>query len=292
MSVVNKLVKAEVLKPPKFLENSVQYETIMGSMAYGVSDDNSDMDIYGFCIPKKDMLFPHLKGEIFGFGRQTKRFDQYQQHHLKYEKQEYDITIYSIVKYFQLAMENNPNIIDSLFTPSNCVTHSTKIGNMVRENKELFLHKGSYYQFKGYAFSQMHKMKSKEKPKGKRLESVEKYGYDVKYAYHLVRLLGEVEDILMNHTIDLQNNKEMLKAIRRGEWTLNQVEDYFNTKEKDLETLYVKSTLRNKPDEDALKDLLMNCLEEYFGNLDNVIVEPDRYKRTLERIQDEIQKVL
>jgi len=119
-----------------------------------------------------------------------------------------------------------------------------------------------------------------------------KYGYDVKYAYHLVRLLGEIEDILINHTIDLQKNKEMLKSIRRGDWTLNQVEDYFMMKEKDLETLYAKSTLRNKPDEDSLKELLMNCLEEHFGKLDNVIVEPDRYKKTLENIQEQIQKVL
>ena len=80
MSVIKKLLKSELISPPKFLENSVQYETIMGSMAYGVSGDSSDIDIYGFCIPKKDMIFPHLKGEILGFGRQTKRFEQYQQH--------------------------------------------------------------------------------------------------------------------------------------------------------------------------------------------------------------------
>ena len=80
---------------------------------------------------------------------------------LKYNDQEYDITIYSIVKYFQLAMENNPNIIDSLFTPANCVTHSTQIGNMVRENKELFLHKGSFHKFKGYAFSTLNKLRNR-----------------------------------------------------------------------------------------------------------------------------------
>lgn len=292
MSKVDMLIKAEQIKPPKFLENSVQYETIMGSMAYGVSDDNSDMDIYGFCIPKKDMIFPHLRGQIDGFGRQIKRFDQYQQHHVKYNEQEYDITIYNIVKYFNLAMENNPNIIDSIYTPANCVTHSTRIGNMVRENRDLFLHKGAWYKFKGYAFSQMHKMKSKNPPKGKRLASVEKYGYDVKYAYHLVRLMGEIEDILMHGTIDLQKNKEQLKSIRRGEMTLKEVEEWFTFKEKDLESLYVSSKLRHTPDEEAIKELLMNCLEEHFGNLDAVIVSQDRYQKALQEIQDITCRVL
>ena len=55
-------------------------------------------------------------------------------------------------------MENNPNVIDSLFTPVNCVLHSTRVGNLVRENRRLFLHKGAWPKFKGYAYSQLHKM--------------------------------------------------------------------------------------------------------------------------------------
>src|SRR5262245_33141698 len=64
------------------------YETIMGSVAYGVSDDTSDFDTLGFCIPPKDTLFSHLAGEIEGFGRQKKRFMSYQQHDVKSGDQE------------------------------------------------------------------------------------------------------------------------------------------------------------------------------------------------------------
>lgn len=38
------------------------YETIMGSVAYGVNTDTSDFDTVGFCIPNKDIVFPHLRG--------------------------------------------------------------------------------------------------------------------------------------------------------------------------------------------------------------------------------------
>lgn len=81
----------------------------------------------------------------------------------------------------------------------------------------------------------------------------------------MVRLLNEVEQILTEHDLDLERNREQLKAIRRGEWTQEDVENYFASKERDLETLYTESKLRYKPDEEKLKDLLLNCLEHHYG---------------------------
>src|SRR3989304_8179191 len=88
-SVVQRIVKEKLknengslVKPPSWLPTNVSYETIMGSMAYGVSSDASDMDVYGFCIPKKDMIFPHLSGHINGFGKKPQGFDQWQEHHI------------------------------------------------------------------------------------------------------------------------------------------------------------------------------------------------------------------
>ena len=61
--------------PPSWLPESLCYETMMGSVAYGVSSESSDIDVYGICIPPKEMVFPHLAGEIFGFWAQLKRFE-------------------------------------------------------------------------------------------------------------------------------------------------------------------------------------------------------------------------
>jgi len=117
MSLIDRLHKRGLINPPHFLIHNCHYEVMMGSVAYAVNEDTSDMDVYGWCIPPKDLIFPHLRGEILGFGKQTSRFEQYQQHHIidKEMKRKYDIQIYNIVKYFQLIMENNPNLIDSLF---------------------------------------------------------------------------------------------------------------------------------------------------------------------------------
>jgi len=165
MSLIDRLHKRGLINPPHFLIHNTHYEVMMGSVAYGVNEEGtSDVDVYGFCIPPKDVIFPHLRGEILGFGKQINRFEQYQQHHVedKEARKSYDISIYNIVRYFQLVMENNPNMIDSLFVPHRCVLHITKVGNMVRDSRKIFLHKGCWHKFKGYSYSMLHRTNYKE----------------------------------------------------------------------------------------------------------------------------------
>ena len=294
-SVIQSLAARGIARPPKFLPDNVHYETMMGSVAYGVSGDTSDVDVYGFCIPPKDEIFPHLRGEVVGFGTQKQRFTQYQQHHLQDpdalggKGREYDVTIYNIVDYFQLVMRNNPNMIDSLFTHDTCVLHVTRIGQMVRDRRKMFLHKGCWHTFKGYAYQQIKKMSSKQRV-GKRKAIVEQYGMDPKFAYHTVRLLNEVEQILTEGDLDLMRNREQLKSIRRGEWTEQQVRDYFARKESELETLYQESKLPYGPDEAAVKQLLLECLEEHYGSLEKCVVNPDAAVAALREVSAVLEK--
>lgn len=286
-SITQTLTEEKLITPPGFVPYNVHYETIMGSVAYGVSDDLSDTDVYGFCIPPKDVIFPHLAGQINGFGRQIKRFDQYQQHHITRPSngREYDVSIYNIVKYFQLCMENNPNMLDSLFTPQRCVVHCTKVGHLVRDNRRKFLHKGSWHKYKGYAYSQLHKMRG-QKREGKRKILFDKYGYDVKFAYHVVRLLYEAQMILEECDLDLERNREHLKSIRRGEIPEQDIRDWASEKEKSLERLYETSKLPHSPDEEEIKSLLMHCLEEHYENLSDAIITEDRYKVAMRQVRD------
>jgi len=286
------LQKKKLIKPPEWLADNCHYLTIMGSMAYGVSSDSSDMDLYGMCIPKKELIFPHLAGKILGFDTDLGRFDQWQQHHVLDESacaghgRSYDIQIFNIVKYFALLADNNPNIIDSLFTPTNCVLHCTQIGTLLRDNRRMFLHKGAWQRFKGYAYSQLKKMDSKEPEEGSKRHALrEQFGFDVKFAYHIVRLICEVEQIMAEGDLDLKRNNEQLKAIRRGEWTKEQIREFFNAKEKSLEELYHNSKLRYEPDMTKIKTLLLNCLEVHFGSLDKCVVVLDKSTEILQEIK-------
>jgi hypothetical protein len=334
--IIHKLRDQGLIQPPKWLPDNTAYLTVTGSMAYGVSRDSSDEDLIGFCLPPKDLVFPHLSGEIPGFGTQMQRFNVWEQHHVKTldGQKEYDFSIYSIVKLFQLCMENNPNMIDAIFTPMGCVKHITEVGRMVVDNRRLFLHKG-------YSYSQVHKMDIKRNDvpevvalrefcakhdiptetvfevrdavlthsgnppiaealqqefvqlcdavlrKGRRFHGIARFGYDVKFAYHVVRLLNEVEQILTEGDLDLQRGNEQLKSIRRGEWTQQQIIDWFAKRESELDTTYTNSKLPDKPDERAIKALLMDCLEHHYGDISTAVTRDtsvDAFVRDLDTL--------
>ena len=352
-SRVQRLEQKKLITPPKWLSNNIMYETIMGSYAYGVSSDTSDMDLYGFAMPPKDVIFPHTAGHIEGFGTNKPSFDQFLCDHVedKEERKQYDCSIFNITKYFTLLTQNNPNMIDSLFTPDFCVQHITKVGTMVRERRREFLHKGSWHKFKGYAFGQQHKMEIKEvkvdflvkfeqehgilrettfanaetelrdRNKGlkafhqykelddsvieeyvrlyrqgmessKRFEGIKIHGMDVKFAYHVVRLLDEAEQILTTGDIDLQRNREQLKAIRRGEMSKDEIKAWFTERENSLQKLYETSNVvPHSPDEGKIRQLLADCIEEHYGSLDKFgYVNPDAATNALREITAVIDK--
>jgi len=292
-SVINRLDGLGLINPPAWLPNNTMFEGWTGSVAYGASNDSSDMDIIGFCMPPKDLVFPHLSGEITGFGQQVQRFDQFQQHHIedKSSKKEYDLTIFSIVKFVQLAMENNPNMVDNLFLPRRCVLHSTAIYEHIRSNRKKFLHKGSYYKFRGYAMSQMSKInKGANRSNPKRQISIDKFGFDVKFAYHVVRLLLEAEQIMSTGDLRLDRDSEVYKSIRRGEWSLDRINEWFEEKEKSLETLYANSSLPERPNEDEIKKILIECMEMHYGSLKEAMVEKDKHSRLVRELEELVKK--
>lgn len=315
-SVVSALEGKKLAHPPRWLSANICYETIMGSNAYGVSSDNSDFDVYGFCVPPKNVVFPHLSGVIFtpkrkGKGEQgsygvfghsdVERFAQYQEHHIfdqtaaKGKGIEYDLNVFNIVRYFELLMENNPNMLDSIFTPHECVLHSTAVGNMVRENRLLFLHKGLYAKFKGYAYSQLHKMHTKEPEEGSKRKKIrDEFGFDVKYAMHLVRLLDECEQLLLYCDMDMRRNKEQLKAIRRGEISEKEIRKWASDKESQLEKTFADTKLPDPPKhnpslEKKIRQLLLDCLEHHYGNIENCVVNPDKASLVISQIKGLIE---
>lgn len=273
--IIQRLKQQGVIHPPEwFDETSCHYVTIMGSEAYAVSSGSSDVDLYAFAVPPRDLVFPERYGDqITGFGNQVNPFSTWQQHHIKSldNQKDYDVSIYSIVSYFQLVMEANPNMTDSLFTPQRCVMHMSHLAEHVIRNRRAFLSKQAWHKYRGYAFSQLKKIRSGTNASNEqRAADIEAYGYSLKFAYHVPRLLSEVEQILIEHDLDLERNSELLKSIRRGEWTLERLEAWTEKKLMALEDTFAKSDLRIKPDEKVLKELLMQCLEQHYGKIERV----------------------
>lgn len=262
MSVVKKLSKLNLIHPPYDFCTDTHYEVMMGSVAYNVTSDTSDMDVHSICTPNVEMIFPHLTGHINGFGDEPKTFDTYQQHHVKHNNKMYDVVIYSIVKAFNLAKDNNPNVLDMLWVPNNCILHIDHIGKHIRHNRRHFLSKISYHKFRGYSNAQMKRMLTSN-----RTDLIEKHGYDTKNAYHIVRLLEQCRQILEDGDMDITQCSELLKSIRRGEWSMDRLKSYINEREKALDRLYETSSIDRFPDEKFLRGVLMECIEMKYGSI-------------------------
>jgi hypothetical protein len=126
--------------------------------------------------------------------------------------------------------------------------------------------------------------------KSKRFESRKIYMTDVKFLYHVVRLLDEVEQILTLGTIDLTRAKELMKAIRRGDVGENWIREFFKESEKRLEKAYQESTLPYVPREAEIKDLLFQCIEMHYGDLKQIVPKEDAYRRAFEEISSVVSK--
>lgn len=109
---------------------------------------------------------------------------------------------------------------------------------------------------------------------GNREELLLKYGYDVKFGMHLLRLMLEGVELL--RTGDLLfplKEKEMLMDIRKGKWELTKILDYSLELEKEIESLEKISKLPSKPNIDYIEKFVIDkiriMLKEGEGNEEN-----------------------
>jgi predicted nucleotidyltransferase len=114
-----------------------------GSMAYGTNVASSDEDIKGVCIPPKQYFFGTMH-----------RFEQ-----AELKAPDPDAVIYDIRKFFSLAAQNNPSIIEVLFVDNQDHLYVTDIGQKIIDNRDKFLSKRIRFSFAGYAHSQLNRIK-------------------------------------------------------------------------------------------------------------------------------------
>lgn len=290
-SIVKELTTANLLDCDY---SNTDYEVIMGSHAYGLNKDDSDFDVYSVVMPKHEDIFPYnYKTALYGFGPVPNVFKSYQNHHIadpNGKAREYDVTIYSIVKYFNMAMDASPNIIDSLFVPENCILNITEIGKMIRDNRKLFVSKKIKHTYLGYAYQQMKNAQNRQ-PTGKRLAIIEQYGWDVKYLYHVRRLVQFAEQLMLTGELNTVKDNEVLKCIRQGLVSPEDVFSWMKEKETYLEKLYETSTIQHMPDQAAIHKLLLNCVEHKYGSIERFDKTSNKDEiNTLKEIQKLISK--
>jgi predicted nucleotidyltransferase len=260
-NIIKQLKKENKISIPNHLIDNIQYLVYGGSTAYGVSNNESDIDIYGFTIPTKEDIYPYLHNNyIYGFDDPPNVFTHFTQHNID---DKYDITIYSIIKFFYLLMKNNPMALESLYVKEDKIIYMTEIGKLIRDSRHIFISKGFIHSFAGFAYSQLHKMQTKN-PIGSRKHKLIN-GIDYKFAYHAVRLLLEMEQLLLTNDMDLEKDAQLLYDIRKGIYTPKWLIDYCESKINYLKEY--NSSLQHSPNRTEIKALLLNCLHIHNKNI-------------------------
>lgn len=113
-----------------------------GSHAYGTNREDSDVDIRGIAVNTPRNI---LTGKDF---EQVVDVPT-------------DTVIYSVDKIFKLLCSCNPNTIELLGLKPEHYLYKNRIGEMILENKSLFLSKVCIRSFGGYASDQLRRMENK-----------------------------------------------------------------------------------------------------------------------------------
>jgi len=121
------------------------FECVAGSHAYGTNVSTSDVDLRGFfMLPDEAYLSLIEPPQQIG---DTK----------------HDITYYSMMRAFELLQTANPNMIELLWMPEDCIRIKTPIMDKLIENRDLFISKKCFHTHSGYAFAQIKKAKGQNK---------------------------------------------------------------------------------------------------------------------------------
>jgi len=246
------------------------YLTKHGSTAYGTNLPSSDIDYKGIAVPPSRYFDGFLH-----------RFEQAEFHH---QTDGVDMVVFDVRKFFRLAADCNPSIIEVLFTEPEDRVIVTAPAEAILSHRDMFLSKKAKHTFGGYAVSQLKKLQSHRrwlkfpppaKPRfgatlqewrhyetwlenrNKERPALEaKFGYDTKHGMHLVRLLRMGVEILRDQKVLVKRpDAQELLEIRAGAWTYERLLEYAQDQLVLLDDLYKTSTLPDAPDRNALDRL-------------------------------------
>jgi predicted nucleotidyltransferase len=155
------------------------FECITGSNAYGTNLPTSDVDIKGvFIQPLEDIL---------GFGYVEQVNDA-----------KCDVTYYELRRFLELISTSNPNLLEILNVPEDCVKFKHPIFDEVLKNADKFITKGARNSFAGYAVAQIKKARGLNKKIVNPVDKEKKSPLDFCYVitgYSSTPLVNYLEDM-------------------------------------------------------------------------------------------------
>lgn len=207
----------------------VIYRCVVGSHAYGLSHEESDVDRRGVYLPPAD-----LQWSLYGVPEQL-------------ENPESEEVYWELQKFLVLALKANPNVLECLYTP--LVEMKTPLADELLKIRESFLSRLVYQTYNGYVLSQFKKLEQDWRAAGE---------IKWKHAMHLIRLLLSGITVLREGFVPLsvEEHRQKLLAIRRGEVAWNDVNAWRLELHQRFNQAYEMTKLPPTPDYQRVNELL------------------------------------
>ncbi len=214
------------------LMDCVLFRCIVGSRAYGLSREDSDVDRRGVYLPPAEMHW-----SLFGVPEQL-------------ESPESEECYWEFQKFVMLALKANPNVLECLYTP--LVEDVLPVARELLDAKGAFLSKLVYQTYNGYVLSQFKKIGAR----------VQNHG-DIKWkhAMHLIRLLHSGITALREGYVPVavEAERERLLAIRDGQMTWEAIDAWRLELHRQFEDAFSTTKLPDRPDYDRANAILVSA---------------------------------
>lgn len=215
------------------LSRSVIYRCLVGSRAYGLETEASDVDTRGIYLAPAERHW-----SLYGVPEQL-------------ENAETDEVYWELQKFLVLALKANPNILEVLHSPE--VLHVTPLAEELLAMRSRFLSKLLFQTYNGYVMSQfrrlMHRRERGLEPKWK-------------HAMHLIRLLLSGITALQEHVVPVrvdESHRQRLMSIRAGEMPFEQVDHWRLELHRRFEDAFRATSLPDRPDYEAANTFLIKA---------------------------------
>jgi hypothetical protein len=232
-------------------------QAIVGSTVHGTAvAKQDDRDEMGICIepPEKVVGLHHFETMVY----------RTQPDGVRSGPGDLDLTIHSLRKFSRLAAKGNPSILLPLYVPPSAfIGKPHGLGHRLREQRAMFLSKDVGKGFLGYLIAQKERLIGERGQKRvKREELIEQYGFDTKYAGHIVRLAHQGIELMTTGHLSLPMKREQSQEvidIRTGKFNLQQVMTRVGELEHDLRDALDNDLLPPKPDEAAIDRFVVDA---------------------------------
>jgi len=176
-----------------------------------------------------------------------------------------DLTIYSLRKWSRLALQGNPTALLLLYLPDNAVVIRTSVGEQLQKLAPAFASRRAGKRFLGYLEAQRERLVGERGQRDiNRVDLVEQFGYDTKYAMHMLRLGHQGVEFLESGRLTLpiqEQGRTHLMDVRRGRSNLADVLEECKQLELRISSLLDSSPLPPEPDMKTVESFVMDTYE-------------------------------